>query len=97
MKYYCTKYWATRGIIEFEGEISKSSSNEAITYVRTKASNSKWYIFERLGVHAFTTLEEAQLDVEKKAQFNLLSKEKAVVKAKKLLVEAAARKIKVVA
>jgi hypothetical protein len=58
MKFYCTKYWATTGIIEFEGEVSQSTSDENVTYIHTpQGLGQKWHIFERLGKNVFETLE----------------------------------------
>lgn len=92
MKYYCTKYWSTQGVIEFNGEPRPKGG-----YVRERTDGNSWgTLFLRVGKDAFMSLSEAQAAVELKARRNMLSKERALEKAKTLLQQAMGRKIKVV-
>jgi len=91
MKFYCTKYWATEGIIEFEGEVfSEKYASESDSGPRT------YKLFLVIGKDAFSDLPLAHSNVEHKAHLNLHSKERALKKAKDLLAKAAARQFKVV-
>lgn len=92
MKFYCTKYWSTAGIVEFEGVVY-----EEVYASEERTAGKLDHMFLRIGTDAFTTLDAAREDVEKRAHSNLHSKEKALKKAKWLLQMAAERKIKVVA
>jgi hypothetical protein len=92
MKFYATKYWSTEGIVEFEGEVYE---NDGRKYA-SQLDRSGGHLFLSLGTDAFTDLKEAQENVEKKAHLNVHSKERAFVKAGKLLQLAIEKKIKVV-
>jgi hypothetical protein len=92
MKFYATKYWATKGIIAFEGGVGSEGE-----YVRELTSSSSWgTLFLKIGRDAFVNMCEAEADVEHKAHRNLHSKELALKKAKALLQKAIDRKVKVV-
>ena len=89
MKFFCTKYWSTKGIVEFEGKVveEKYASETAMRFDS---------FFLRIGKDAFTVLQSAMEDVEQKAHKNVHSKELALKKAKALLQKAAYREIGVV-
>lgn len=92
MKFYCIKYWATKGIVEFEGKVTDDGR-----YVSEVSANSRFdSFFLTLGKHAFLHLEEAMREVEHLAHLNMHSKERALKKAKELMQKATDRKIKVV-
>lgn len=98
MKFYCTKYWATKGIIEFEGTVV-NGRDTASPLDRTYASETSTrfnHLFLTIGKDAFVYLCEAEADVEKKARRNLHSKELAVRRAKELLDCVVGHSIKVV-
>ncbi len=96
MKFYCTKYWATTGIIEFEGELYREQPNSVQEYAAEGSYSSLDGFFLRIGTDAFLSLDEAWNDVEHKAHLNLHSKERALQKAKELLRKATEKGIKVV-
>jgi hypothetical protein len=89
MKFYCTKYWATKGIIEFDGD-------ERDGGYASQRPHKQIGFFLKIGKDAFTDLEEAKNNVEHKAHLNLHAKERAFRAAKTLLLQAADRKIRVV-
>jgi hypothetical protein len=91
MKFYCTKYWSTKGIIEFEGEVCQE------VWAKEKRSAGSWgTLFVKIGRDAFTVLQSAQEDVEQKAHLNVHAKERALRVARARLQQAVDRKIKVV-
>lgn len=90
MKFFCTKYWSTKGIIEFEGDVTHDGK-----YAHEAGTRFDRF-FLRLGKDAFTVLQSALEDVEQRAHANLHSKELALEKAKALLHKAAYREIGVV-
>jgi hypothetical protein len=85
MKYYCTKWCLTRGIIEFEGVAREYSGGQI--YVAEEPHNRADSIFGRLGVDVFADLEQAKADARKKAERNLASKLRAASRARGILVE----------
>jgi hypothetical protein len=92
MKFYCTKYWNTKGVIEFEGKVTENEE-----FASEVSPTSRFdRLFLRIGKDAFVDMCEAEADVERKAHLNMHAKERALQKAKKLLECAVEHSIKVV-
>lgn len=81
MRYYCTKYVLTEGIIEFDGDLQPREKE----YVVQKSTGHTFGLFVKLGKDAFMTLEAAKEDALARARKNVSAKEKALVKANKTL------------
>jgi len=80
MKFYCTKWVLTRGIIEFDGEQTMHG------YV-SENSRSAGRIFGKIGKEVFANLDEADINALQRAKKNVTNCKKRLEKSKKQLAE----------
>lgn len=84
MKFYCTKYAATEGILEFEGETSQGASGTLYCH---STGNGLCALSLKPG-EFFATLDAAQKDALNRLAKNIEKAKKAVEKAQKKLAKA---------
>jgi len=77
--WYVTKWWGTRGILEVLGFVY---DDKYISY-RSDGTLPWTSSLLRLGTEVFTTREEAEADVQKKAQRKIASLRKQLTKLEK--------------
>jgi hypothetical protein len=76
--WYVTKWWNTQGILKVQGYVF---SDEYVSY---RTSNGPWSSrLVHLGTEVFATREEAEADVQKKAQRKIASLRKQLAKLEK--------------
>jgi hypothetical protein len=79
--WYVTKWWNTQGILKVQGSVIYDG---AFVSFRPPGNEVDWYVrLVRLGTEVFASREEAEADVQKKAQRKIASLRKQLAKLEK--------------